>query len=362
MDYLITTALEGYPVGWYAPTYKMLSDNWATFKIALQPVTSKISEQENQIKLITGGVLDMWSLENPDSSRGRKYKRVAINEAAAIPKLQYAWNNVIRATLMDYKGEAMFGSTPRGRNFFWEIYQRGNSTDTEWAHWNYPTRANPTIDPDEIEAARMELPDLVFRQEYLGEFVDFEGSVFRRIQEAATSDPITEPIPGHNYIAGVDVASSIDYTVVAIYDVASKELVYLDRFNRVDYNLLEDRLENVYNKFHLQTMTVEANSIGQPVIDHLRGRGMNIIPFVTTNATKQAIITGLQSAFEHGEIHIINDPVLIGELLSFESKRNASGSFSYSAPEGMHDDTVMAAAIGWEAISQPQAKDLIGWA
>jgi phage terminase large subunit-like protein len=101
----------------------------------------------------------------------------------------------------------------------------------------------------------------------------------------------------------------------------------------------------------MTAMKIESNSIGQPVIDQLVARGMAVIPFVTTNLTKQTIIQNLQAAFENGEIAILNDPVLIGELLSFESKRNTSGSFSYSAPEGMHDDCVMSLAIAWDAVS-----------
>ena len=95
---------------------------------------------------------------------------------------------------------------------------------------------------------------------------------------------------------------------------------------------------------------MEANSIGQPVIDQLYSRGLPVIPFTTTSGTKQVIIQNLQAAFEHGDIRIIDDPVLIGELLSFESKRSPSGSFQYSAPDGMHDDCVMALAIAWDNI------------
>jgi hypothetical protein len=87
------------------------------------------------------------------------------------------------------------------------------------------------------------------------------------------------------------------------------------------------------------------------VIDALYSRGLPVMPFTTTSATKQGIITKLQSAFEHGEIKILNNAVLIGELLSFESKRAPSGSFTYGAPEGMHDDCVMSLAIAWNSIS-----------
>jgi hypothetical protein len=100
-------------------------------------------------------------------------------------------------------------------------------------------------------------------------------------------------------------------------------------------------------------MTIEVNGIGQGVVDHLAGRGMTVIPFTTTSATKQAIITKLQSGFEHGELKIVNSPVMVGELLSFEAKRSPSGNYQYSAPDGMHDDCVMSLAIGWDAVSNP---------
>jgi len=143
----------------------------------------------------------------------------------------------------------------------------------------------------------------------------------------------------------------VDYTVVTVMDAESKDMVYMDRFNRVDYPVLIDRLESVYRRYHLTSMTVESNSIGRPVIDELVSRGLNIVPFTTTSATKQAIIQSLQSAFENGQIRVLDEPVLIGELLSFEAKRNASGSFSYSAPDGMHDDCVMSLAIAWHGVS-----------
>jgi LmbE family N-acetylglucosaminyl deacetylase len=133
-------------------------------------------------------------------------------------------------------------------------------------------------------------------------------------------------------------------------DVTTGEMAFMDRFNRVDYSVLEDRLEAVYRRFNLDMMTIEDNSIGQGVIDHLRNRGLSINTFTTTNSTKHAAITALQSAFEHSRIKIINDPALIGELQAFEAKRNNSGTFTYSAPEGMHDDSVMALALAWHGL------------
>jgi hypothetical protein len=351
-NYAADGLLHGEPVAWFEPEYKSLMENWDWMTATFYPLTKGKSEQEKRLDLMTGGSIEMWSLQDRDASRGRHYKRVIINEAAKVPHLEYSWNAVIRITLADLQGGAMIGSTPKGINYFKALYDRGDDPlQPEWAAFHKTTYDNPYIAPSEIAEIKASTPELIFNQEILAQFVELEGSVFRRIQEAATAEPITEPVKDRQYIAGVDVAASVDYTVISVFDVAARSLVFMDRFNRVDYGALEDRLQAVYNRFHLQTMTVESNSIGQPVIDNLYSRGMSVIPFTTSNATKQDIITRLQAAFEHGEIKIINDQVLIGELLSFESKRNASGSFSYSAPEGMHDDCVMSLAIGWNAVT-----------
>jgi len=148
----------------------------------------------------------------------------------------------------------------------------------------------------------------------------------------------------------VDVADANDYTVVYVWDVAAKSIVHMDRFRRVGYNVLEDRLEALYKKFGMQNMTIEDNSIGQPVIDHLRKPGMTITPFHTSHATKAPIIQALQSAFEHEEISILPDEITIDELTVYEAKRTASG-YSYGAPSGMFDDCVMSMAIGWYSIN-----------
>ena len=349
-NYICDGILAGEPTAWYEPEYKSLMENWNWFCGTMQPITQRKSEVEKRLDLKNGGYIEMWSLQDKDASRGRHYKRVVVNEAAKVPHLEYSWNAVIRITLADMRGGAMIGSTPKGLNYFKALFDRGNDPlEPEWSSFQYTTYDNPYIPLSEIEEIKRTTPELVFNQEILAQFISLEGAVFRRIQEAATMQPLDEPLEGHNYCAGVDVASEVDYTVISVIDLESKEQVFIDRFNRVDYPVLEDRLLALYNKWHLSGMVVEANSIGRPVIDHLVQRGIGVTPFTTTNTTKQNIIQGLQSAFEHDSIKILDNSVLIGELLSFESKRSISGSFQYSAPEGLHDDCVMSLALAWYA-------------
>jgi len=345
----LEVAIHGGRSWWLAPTYKMTDVGWRPLiRMAGRIPGAKILLAEKRVE-IGKGEISIRSADTPNTLRGEGLDFVVMDECAFIrPEI---WPEAIRPALADRLGRALFISTPKGRNWFWDIYRRGEAQEEGWKSFTFPTTANPYIQPSEIEAAKRELPELIFRQEFLAEFIDDNGGVFRRVQEAAIAIALESPAPGGQYVAGVDVASAVDYTVVTVFDSVTKTEVFKDRFNRVDYNVLENRLESVYRRFNLQSMTIESNSIGQPVIDHLYKKGLNIVPFITTSTTKQAIIQGLQSAFEHGEIKIINEPVTIGELLSFESKRNQSGGFSYSAPDGMHDDTVMSMAIAWFAIS-----------
>jgi phage terminase large subunit-like protein len=345
----LDVAAQGGRAWWVSPSYKTSEVGWRP----LRQITRKIPNAEVRLvdRMVTlpgGGFVAVRSADNPDSLRGEGLDFVVMDECAFMQR--EAWTEAIRPALSDRLGKALFISTPKGRNWFWENYQRGINGEQGWQSWTYSTSTNPFIDKGEIEAAKRDLPEIIFRQEYLAEFVDDQGGVFRRVQEAAILEP-QDPQAGRQYVAGVDVASSVDFTVVTVLDAESKEQVFMDRFNRVDYPVLIDRLESVYHRYHMTSMVVESNSIGRPVIDELVSRGLNIVPFTTTSATKQTIIQSLQSAFENGQIRILNDPILIGELLSFESKRNASGSFSYSAPDGMHDDTVMSLAIAWNGLS-----------
>ncbi|MDD5503605.1 MAG: terminase family protein [Candidatus Thermoplasmatota archaeon] len=341
----LDAAAQGGRAWWVSPSYKTSEVGWRPLRqIARKIPGAEIRLVDRVVNFPGGGFVAIRSADNPDSLRGEGLDFVVMDECAFMQK--EAWTEAIRPALSDRQGNVLFISTPKGRNWLWEIYQRGVSGEEGWQSWTFPTANNPFIAKEEIEAAKRDLPEMIFRQEYLAEFIDDAGGVFRRVQDAAVLEP-KEYEEGKQYIAGVDVAASVDFTVVSVLDAESKEMVYIDRFNRVDYPVLIDRLEAIYHRYHMTSMVVESNSIGRPVIDELVARGLNIVPFTTTSATKQSIIQNLQAAFENGQIRILNNPVLIGELLSFESKRNASGGFSYSAPDGMNDDCVMSLAIAW---------------
>lgn len=353
-------AMNGFPVAWFAPTNKNLAESWELAKRTFLSAQSRRQEDKHIIELVGGGKVEMWSLEDPDSSRGRKYKLAVIDEAAHVRHLEYAWTQVIRQRLTDYEGGAWFLSTPFGLNYFKTLYDRGADTlSEEWRSWRMPTGSNPFIKASEIESARRDMSDLAFSQEYEAQFVSWEGAVFRRITDAVSADLPCEPEPDHVYVIGVDWGQKNDFNVFAVIDATAKKLALLDRTRGLPYTLQKERLAAMKEKWNDASVLAEENSIGGPIIEDLNKSGVKVKPFTTTNETKAAIIEQLALDFERGMIQIPNDPVLIAELQAFECSATRTGLKYYGGPKGGHDDTVIALAIGWAGAAKATKKTTI---
>ena len=175
-ELLPNTAIDGKPCAYFAPTYKDMQDVWLELRFILKPILEYKNEQTKQMRLITGGVIDFWSMEEPDSGRGRKYARVVIDEAEKAKKFREAWNQTILPTLMDYQGDAWILSTPKfGQTYFKELFHRD---DPSWRRFNLSTYSNPHINTSEVDMLRTQLDELTFRCEILAEDVNVANNPF----------------------------------------------------------------------------------------------------------------------------------------------------------------------------------------
>lgn len=346
----IESALNGGRAWWVAPSYKMARVGWrGIYRLAMQIPEVTIRRGDLMVEFPTGGEIWVRSADNPDSLRGEGLDFAVLDEVAYMK--ESAWTESIRPALSDRNGRALFISTPRGHNWFWSLWVRGKSGDPDWASFGgFPTTDNPFINPAEVEEARRNLPDVVFRQEYMAEFVDDTGGVFRRVVEAATAEPQSERIEGHEYVFGIDWGRSNDYTVISVVDINERALVAIDRFSQVDYHIQLGRVRGMYERFMPTAVIVETNAMGEPMADFLRRSGIPVVGFYTDSITKQIAIDSLALAFEQGTIRIINDQTLINELQAFSGEKLPSGRIRYSAPPGMHDDCVMSLALAWHGV------------
>lgn len=181
---LIAPAMEGQPTALFAPDYKRVDESFRAAIRALRPVIVHLNRTDRRIELVTGGVIEFWTLDTDGPARGRKYKRAVIDEAGLVDDLQEKWESDIRPALTDLEGDAWFLGSPRGFNFFHELYERGqkgmagDERYRDYASWQMPTRANPFIPATEVDAAESELPADVFMQEYEARFVSSATQIF----------------------------------------------------------------------------------------------------------------------------------------------------------------------------------------
>ncbi len=175
------TMIDGFPVGAFFPTFDFAEEFWEELKDRLEPIISYKSESKHIIKLITGGSLKIWSLEKARAGRGKKYKRVLVDEGAFAKDLKESWTKAIRPTLTDYVGDAWFLSTPNGTlNYFHELDQLSKSKKHEknWRSFHMPTHTNPYISEAELNEIKEQLDELTWLQEFMAEYVNFAGKPF----------------------------------------------------------------------------------------------------------------------------------------------------------------------------------------
>lgn len=298
---------------------------------------------------MTGGVVDFWTLDAPDPARGRAYARFLLDEAAMAPNLRQVWEQAIRPTLSDYRGDAWFLSTPKpralhdGAAFFRELFERGQG-DGDWKSWRMPSSTNPFLAVEEIEAARLELPELVFRQEYLAEFVDFQGGIVKREHMRYTAPP---PLSELEVVVGVDLAISTketaDWTAVATIGRhrCSGEVWILSVVrSRMGFRDAMAMIQAEASRWNPDVVGVEQVQYQAAAVQELmRTTTLPVRGINPGGRDKLTRFFPLAARFEQGMVHIvpgISDSFL-DELLSF--------------PGTQHDDQVDACSTAWECLN-----------
>jgi hypothetical protein len=120
--------------------------------------------------------------ENPDSLRGVKLRGLIIDEIASIRNWEWLWQEVLRPTLTDFEAPAMFISTPKGYNHFYDLYEDGQKPTSQYKSWKFTSYDNPYIPKEEIDRAKLELSDTLFAQEFLASFEKYTGLVYKEFQ------------------------------------------------------------------------------------------------------------------------------------------------------------------------------------
>lgn len=319
--------LDGMPCGWFVPTYDIMLEVWDEVCEILDPLIATKNKSEKRIKLITGGKLEFWTLEKPNAGRSRKYARVIVDEAAMVKNLIDVWNKAISATTLDFGEDAQvwFFSTPAGFDDFRELYERGQSDDwPNWMSWKMPTSSNPHISEEYLEMRKKELPELVYAQEHLAEFIDFSGLLISRdmLKVGKPSNPVATSIGVDLAIGTKDIKSNA-FTAISVMQRDLDGGVYLRQVKRGRwaFNVILQMIEEMARDWDADIIGIEKVQFQDAVVQELlRTTNLPVVGVDTGGRDKIVRFLGLQNRYERKMIH--HDPSLTNgdyedELLTF---------------------------------------------
>jgi len=331
-------------VWWVAPVYDLAQIGFRMFSHCFAPIVADVSRAERRAGLSNGSSVLFRSADHWENLVGESLKFLVIDEAARVDVR--AWEESLRPTLADQRGRALIIGTPKGKNWFYHLWTKGQDPELkgEYESWQFPTSKNPYIDAREIDQAKSSLPIDTFRQEWEAAFLESNAGVFRNY--LACVKPYTIPIaPDRDveYYAGLDLARLQDFTVLTILD-QDKRVVFFDRWNKADWEVQINRIIPIVQRYEAR-LVVDSTGVGDPIYERLRRAGLDTSPFKFTNETKQRLIEALIMTIERGEIQYPEIKELLHELDIFEYQLGATGTVKYSAPPGYHDDCVISLAL-----------------
>jgi len=307
----------------------------------MAPLVRRSLATQRRITFRNGSQLQFKSAHEPENLRGAGLDYLVVDEAANVD--EQAYFSCLRPALSDRLGRAVLISTPKGRNWFYRLYLKGQDPEEgDYASWRFPTWTNPHIDEGE-QASALEVPDHIYRQEYEAAFLEDEATVFRNVRESVSS-ALRGPEPGRRYAFGLDLGRANDFTVLVGLEVETGRMVFFERFRTAGYAVQKERILRPVRRYGAR-LVMDSTGVGEPIFDDFRAGGVDVRGYHFTEGSKRRLVENLIVEMEAGRVGLADVGVLIGELESFRYKMNRSGRVSYEGPSGGHDDCVMALAL-----------------
>lgn len=306
----------------------------------LPPTMWKWSKNPHVVYILDS-YIDFRSAERPESWEGFGYEEAFLNEAGIILKNEYLYENAIKPMFWDNNCHVIVGGTPKGKGKFFELYQRGLDKEQEhYVSFKFTSFDNPYINHQRIMEDIKDMPEKVVKQEIYAEFLDDTGVVFSGVTEVTTLEP-QEPIPGHIYVIGCDLAKVQDFTVLTVFDRKTNHQVYQMRFNQLEYPFIRSKIKELSRKYNNALVILDSTGVGEPTFDDLSRELVPVEPYRFTNESKKNLIEKLSNWIELKYLRLLNIEDTINELNSFTyDYSEKTGRVIYGAPVGFHDDIV----------------------
>lgn len=340
---------------WVSPVYSQAKKVFTelTNTIAGTGLTKSINKSELTITFINGSVMYFRSGEREDTLRGYTLTYLVIDEAAYIK--DEVWNTVLRPTVLVQGKKVLFISTPKGRNWFYNLAMRGYSNDyPQYKTFHATSFDTPYITEEELVEAKMSLPETIYKQEILAEFIDDGGEVFSNLKLNCILNSYPQMMGDKKYYAGLDFGRQNDYTVLTILN-SEGEMVDFYRERQKSWDIIISEVVNKLKKWR-PVCFAEVNSIGDVLFENIRKQYPSIQPFVTNNESKQNLIEDLIMCLNEEKLKLPSPELnadLYKELSVFTYEYSPkTRKVKYGSPNGFHDDTVISLALAYHSFKK----------
>lgn len=355
---------------WVAPTYKIVKRGYVECLKQLPdgvlaheppPETNFDAGRSVILRFKNGTRMEFYSAERPEGMLGAAVDLVILDEAARMRRA--VWEQTVMPTLIDHLGKAILISTPRGRNWFFQAWSKGQDPlQREWDSWTFTTQDNPTLPPGEADRMAADMPRLEADQEIYAKFIAAGSSTFTFDDSAIQFDPILdngliEGCPPKGYVAlGVDLARTNDYTVLYGERMRDRRNCFFERWQDVLWSEQRRRIRRAVRTLRRNgaenvMLMVDEGNAGSVIVEDLEAEGYDVVP-INFTTHKSNMVRLLAKDLEVGAALVLDD-AQIDEFRNYTMSITPAGRMTYSAPEGEHDDVVSAKMLAhWGVVNE----------
>lgn len=333
---------------WVAPVYKQAQIAMKRAKRMLQNAGMHAHFTENKSEMTlafsNGATWSFKSADNPDNLYGEDVASAVLDEASRMR--EESWT-AVRSTLTATKGHVRFIGNVKGRgNWMYRLARKAENGAAHHAYFKltaYDAVAGGVLDPAEVEQAKADLPEHIFRELYLAEPADDGGNPFGidAIRECTIPELSDKKIVAW----GIDLAKAQDYTVIIGLD-AQRRVAYFDRWQHLPWKVTERRILDAIGRTSRVPALVDSTGVGDPIVERLQDERRKVEGYGFTSASKQRLMKQLVLSIHKRELRFPDNEIRV-ELDTFEYEYTRTG-VKYSAPGGLHDDCVMALGLAVE--------------
>lgn len=379
-------------VMWVAPALSSARNHWNKLVKLLRAsgIPCKILQASKEIHFPNGGAIVIRSADIPDNLRGDSVDVLLLDEAAFFPNGEYVWYQVCLPMITASRGVVLFTSTPKGRNWFYDVYEMGQDPNNEYfKSWQLKSEESPYQDKALLKFLKKTMPSIRWREEFEAEFLLDGGGVFAGIERAARVTFISEPKADAHYVCGIDLAPLNDNCVITFMDKDSREQVYGEAFTNTGLIPTIKRIIELLDMWQPEITHIEKNGVGEYFIQLLRAvlqgndvqemldsinkgllsddsavleeivGGHRIRAIHMDNPIKRELVERLAADVEFGRAFLLEPITPFGkqqvkEISTFQRVPTQSGQqMTYKAAQGNHDDCVSALYLCYKGMPKP---------